>query len=424
MYRYELYNVDDIDKLKQELHAYKQTVRMTTEGKFFEDYLKTKDDFNDLKMKIFQLEGDMKTMEKNYQEEISDYELEMQNLMIQLTSIAESVQQLKQETQLMKHQFEQLPFVDLSEKINQLLSTQHTNAKEQKIELERIKGELLQVREWVKPKVDTAKNNLTVKKSEYRQLQGILQSPTNVEQSFNQKKNNQINKHYYSHTKTNTKKSYYTHPTERTESDTISNNKAKKVFRHPKYELNKNIITRTAAPKNKPKQVHVEENIPTDNTISTYENHTPAENNSMPIESNRMPSDNNSMINDNNSVHNDNNSMIHDGNNISNHNNSMFQDSNSIHNDNNSMFQDSNSIHNHNNSMFQDSNSIHNDNNSMIHDNNVEEEKIASSDVELEKSLENNSQFIKNQTDATESNSGHTEEQNKKSSFLSLFKRG
>lgn len=285
MYRYELYNVDDIDQLKKELDAYKQTVKTMTEGNLFEDYFKTKDDFYDLKMKIFELEGDMKAMENNYREEISNHQMEEQHLANQLTSITGFLQQLRQDAQLIKQQFEQLPFVEISEKINQLISNQNTNAMEQKIELEHLKEEISQIKELLKPKEDnTAKNNRSAKRSDYKQLQGILQFPNNVEQPLNKKKNNQVNKQHYSHTKSNNEKSYYTHANSQ-ESETISMSKAKKTYRNAQYELNKNIITRTVTPKNK-SQEQKEESLDTDSTLPTTEDTTPVVNNNLTIENN------------------------------------------------------------------------------------------------------------------------------------------
>lgn len=343
MYRYELYNVDDIDRLKKELDSYKQTVRTVTEGKLIKDYLKTKDDFYDLKMEIFKLKGEMKAMENNYQEKIYNHQMEEQYLTKQLTSITSSLQQLNQKVQMIKNQFEQLPFNDLSEKINQLINTQNTKSEEQKKELENVIEEISQIKRLMKTKEEdtTAKNSRSVKRSEYKQLQSILQFPNNVEQSLNKKKNNQVNRQKYSFTKPNNENSYCVHHYDSQDSETISMSKAKKTFRNAQYEINKNIITRTATPNNKSQDESKMESLDTDNTLISYEDHTPTENDSSSFE------------------------------------------------------------------------------------NNVEEEKAPN--LEIEETLENNTESIDNQLDATNSNSEHLEESNKKpdfTSFLSLFKRG
>ncbi|GAB2543496.1 hypothetical protein [Gracilibacillus alcaliphilus] len=246
MYRYELYSIEDIENLKKELNTYKQTIKTITDGNLLEDYLKTKDDFYHLKIRLLELEGDMKAMENNYQEEISNHQMEERHLASQFSAITASLQQLKQDGQLIKNKLEQLPWVELSEKINQLISDQQITAMEQKKELESLKGEIAQITEWMRMKEERAQNNLSPKRSEYKQLQGMLQPSNHVEQSLN-KKNNQVNRQHYSRTKITNEKSYYTDP----QQEQKLQNREKGKIRNAPYDLNRNIIIRKETPKSK-----------------------------------------------------------------------------------------------------------------------------------------------------------------------------
>ncbi|MEF2291292.1 hypothetical protein [Virgibacillus dokdonensis] len=277
MHRYELYNVNDIDKLKKELNAYKETMRTVTEGKLVEDYLKTKDDFYDLKMKIFKLKGEMKAMENKFQEEFLKYQMEEEHLANQQVSILNTLERLDQQTEIIKHQLEQVSFAELFKKIDQLLKTHNEKSEEQIKELESLKEEILQIKEIMKTEESTtSKNKRSTHKSEYRQLQSLLQYPNQVEQqSISKKKNNQVNRQHYSRTKSNHGNSYNPHHYDTKISGTISMNKAKKTFLNSQYELNKNIVTRTATPKSKTQVENKEEKLDTDNTTPTYENANP-----------------------------------------------------------------------------------------------------------------------------------------------------
>ncbi|AUJ23772.1 hypothetical protein [Virgibacillus dokdonensis] len=276
MHRYELYNVNDIDKLKKELNAYKETMRTVTEGKLVEDYLKTKDDFYDLKMKIFKLKGEMKAMENKFQEEFLKYQMEEEHLANQQVSILNTLERLDQQTEIIKHQLEQVSFAELFKKIDQLLKTHNEKSEEQIKELESLKEEILQIKEIMKTEESTtSKNKRSTHKSEYRQLQSLLQYPNQVEQqSISKKKNNQVNRQHYSRTKSNHGNSYNPHHYDTKNSGTISMNKAKKTFLNSQYELNKNIVTRTATPKSKTQVKNKEDEQDTDNSTShKLENH-------------------------------------------------------------------------------------------------------------------------------------------------------
>lgn len=298
MYRYELYNVEDIEKLKQEIDAYKQTMEFITEGKLIEDYLQTKNDFYTLKMEIFKLKGELNKMENKLQEEYLQQQLEEQRLANQQASILNTLEGLDQRSEIIKLQLEQLPLTELFEKIDKFLQAQNEKSDAQKKELESLKEEMIQIKELMKTQDSTtSKNNRSTHKSEYRQLHNLLQYPNQVEQqSVSKKKNNQVSRQHHSLAKSNRDKTYYSQYSDTKDSGTISMNKAKKTFLHSQYKLNKNIVTRTATPKSKSQVKNKEDEQDTDNSTShELENHvanpTPPPQDAIDNNANNQPHD-------------------------------------------------------------------------------------------------------------------------------------
>ncbi|SHH11576.1 hypothetical protein [Virgibacillus chiguensis] len=279
MYRYELYNVEEIEKLKKELNAYKKTMGIVTERKLLEDYLRTKEDFYNLKMEIFKLKGEMEAMENNFQEEYLKQQLEEQRLVNQQASILNTLEGLDQRSEMIKLQLEQLPLTELFEKIDQFLKVQNEKSEEQRKELESLKEEMIQIKELMKkPGSATSKNKRSTHKSEYKQLHSLLQYPNQVEQqSVSKKKNNQVSRQHHSLAKSNQEKPYYAQQYDTKDSGTISMNTAKKTFLNSQYELNKNIIIRTATPKSKSQVKNKEESQDTDHKLENNIDNYPQE---------------------------------------------------------------------------------------------------------------------------------------------------
>ncbi|WP_121638999.1 hypothetical protein [Virgibacillus sp. Bac330] len=327
MYRYELYNVEEIEKLKKEIDAYKQTMGFVTEGKLMEDYLQTKKEFYNLKMEIFKLKGEMDTMENKLQEEYLQQQLEEQRLANQQASILNTLEGLDQRSEIIKLQLEQLPLTELFEKIDQFLKVQNEKSEAQKKELESLKEEMIQIKELMKTQDSTtSKNKRSIHKSEYKQLHSLLQYPNQVEQqSVTKKKNNQVSRQHHSLAKSNRDKTYYSQHYDTKDSETISMNKAKKTFLHSQYKLNKNIVTRTATPKSKSQVKNKEDEQDTDNSTShELENHvanpTPPPQDAMDNNANNQPHDAIS-----------NNEANHDQNAVSHHSQNTVIDNNTAH---------------------------------------------------------------------------------------------
>lgn len=238
MYRYELYNVDEINLIKKELDIHRQTLRAITKGDLLENYVKYKDDVYDLKIKLFELKGEMKAMENEYYEKTLNNEIEVGNLYTQVEEINNSVNHMKQEINNLTYMLTQVMHTELLEKMEGILNKQDTNLIELKKGVEDIKQEMINL------KGDSqSKNKRNVKHaSEYKRLQQMLQSP-NIEQTASQM--NLLRQHSYP----STTKRETIQPGIHSNNETISMNKRKKTVRHSQYDLNKNTITKSITPK-------------------------------------------------------------------------------------------------------------------------------------------------------------------------------
>lgn len=260
MYRYQLYNIQEVDELKQKLNYYKTMLESLKVGDIIEDYLQLNRAFNELKAKYSNLEGEMKMMEEYHQREIADYEKKESNFANQVEMLNNMVNELTKDVNRMVYKLEQIQFGELVEKVNNLLISQDQTLLEEKNEIEKLKEEISQLKKHMKSK-ETSQQPPAPRKSEYRRLQNMLQSSKHVEQSPNQKKNNiAINQRPMDPTtRGNTMRTSHLPPNfkpsvppnvPQNQSNTINaSNDRRKTFRHAQFDLNKNIITRVSTPK-------------------------------------------------------------------------------------------------------------------------------------------------------------------------------
>ncbi|GFZ77863.1 hypothetical protein GCM10010978_19310 [Compostibacillus humi] len=233
MYQYRLYRTEEIQKLKDDLDLYKQTLKSLKSDHVFQ----IQRELFDLKMSILNIKGEMKMMEDKYLEKISGYEKQADNMSAQLEIIHESLNELKQEVQLIKGNVEQIGFSDLVEKMNMMINKTDESMTKIKNEIASIEGE----RNIRKDSSSSNSNNMPVppKQSEFRRLQNLIQSYT-VNQSS-------VQNNLTPNSKTTMKKSLVQSPKNiKSYTDlggNISVKNGRKLFRDPQYELNKNIIT-------------------------------------------------------------------------------------------------------------------------------------------------------------------------------------
>ncbi|WP_430788248.1 hypothetical protein VBD025_00450 [Virgibacillus flavescens] len=300
MSRYKLYYADDIEELKLTLEVYKHTLETIKKDEVVEDILKMKRAFYDLNLKLSKLKGEMKIMEENHHEKITEYEHEKQNLSVRIKTVNNSLSQLKQDVNKIMDMVEQMRSTELHEKMNHVISKQDASLIEEKSEIDKLKEEILFLKEHIQPNTstnyettghpslptipiqDAVRQPTPPRQSEYRRLQNMIQSSGQIEQATSKKKSNMINRPNPSKSNSSKQRS---HPVDFS-GDVQLNvpmSKGKKSFRHADYDLNKNIITST----NKESKKKVENTNEQTPSLTADEVNPPIPTDEHPVEENQ-----------------------------------------------------------------------------------------------------------------------------------------
>lgn len=256
MEQFKLYNAQEIEELNQRLNFYKYTLESLEIGDMIDDYVKTKNDFHLLKLKFTEFEGEVRIMEDNFQHKINEYEHQEKELSAKINSMNDSVIQLKQDINKIMEKVNQVHFTELLENINHVILKQDNMLVEGKNDINRLRGEILQLKEHMQSNTQKHHtNNIqhSPRQSEYRQLQNMLESSRYIEQAPNQKKND-VTK--FRNFMQSTTRDQIVHPIDShndVQKPTLKS-KGRKTYRHNPYELNKNIITKTTASNNQEKK--------------------------------------------------------------------------------------------------------------------------------------------------------------------------
>ncbi|MGE7928649.1 hypothetical protein [Lysinibacillus xylanilyticus] len=92
-----LYSTQDIEKLKQKIEAYKDTLTSLKTGTSIEDYLFMKMDFDGIKTQMALLEGLTETIEDKPNSQIGVYEEQIKLLSAQIESLNQTIEEMNQE---------------------------------------------------------------------------------------------------------------------------------------------------------------------------------------------------------------------------------------------------------------------------------------------------------------------------------------
>ncbi|NBJ71653.1 MULTISPECIES: hypothetical protein, partial [Clostridia] len=245
MYRYELFNVDEINQLKNELELHRRTLHAITNEGLLQNYIKAKDDNYDLKVQLFQLKGEIKAMENEYYEKELDTEMELTSLNSQIEETNDSVDQMKQELAKITYTMEQLMEAmqsEVVEKVNTMLNSQHINALELKQEFETMKQAFLKLKEESQAR---SKNNVA-NRSEFRRMQNMLQS-SNIQQPAASNRIRQPSSPSFTRREAHHQGGY----SSQANTETISFSKGNKQFRQSIHDQTRNVGKNTITPKKK-----------------------------------------------------------------------------------------------------------------------------------------------------------------------------
>ncbi|MFF2175778.1 hypothetical protein ACFVT8_04850 [Lysinibacillus sp. NPDC058147] len=92
-----LYSTQDIEKLKQKLDGYKNTLTSLKMETSIDDYLFMKKDFDGIKTQVTLLEGLTETIDDQQNSQIKGYEEQIQLLAIQIESLNQMIEKMNQE---------------------------------------------------------------------------------------------------------------------------------------------------------------------------------------------------------------------------------------------------------------------------------------------------------------------------------------
>ncbi|MFJ7664900.1 hypothetical protein ACIQXW_21300 [Lysinibacillus sp. NPDC097162] len=92
-----LYSTQDIEKLKEKIDSYKETLTTLKMGTSIEDYLFMKNEFEDLKKQIVHLEGLTETIDGKHSMQIKEYEEQVKQLSIHIESLNQAIEEMNQE---------------------------------------------------------------------------------------------------------------------------------------------------------------------------------------------------------------------------------------------------------------------------------------------------------------------------------------
>ncbi len=113
-----LYTAHDIEKLKQKVATYKDTLTSLKTGNSIDGYLFIKNEFNGFKSKILHLEGLAEILDEKQSVQIGEYEQQVKQFSVQINSLNQTVDELNQDISLIRNKIKNETSNDFIEHIN------------------------------------------------------------------------------------------------------------------------------------------------------------------------------------------------------------------------------------------------------------------------------------------------------------------
>jgi hypothetical protein len=113
-----LYSTHDIEKLKQKIATYKDTLNTLKTGSSIDGYLFIKNEFNDFKTQISHLEGLTEIMDEKQSRQIEEYEQQVEKFEVQINTLNQTIEELNQDISLIMNKLSNGDSSDLLEEIN------------------------------------------------------------------------------------------------------------------------------------------------------------------------------------------------------------------------------------------------------------------------------------------------------------------
>ncbi|MBZ5751986.1 hypothetical protein [Metabacillus rhizolycopersici] len=185
-----LTSTEKIDRLKQKLATYKQTLETIKAGDVVEDYLLMKNEDKAIKKQVFTLEGEVKKMKETRDFQIDEYEKRAEIISVQVESVKESLGQLEDDVKLLINTVNNLNFPDLLLKLENLINAHNQSSKTEELtEISKLKKEIEQLKNQIHHREEVVEDEpkVTVSKlqpSGYKQLMNMIQTAKTIDSSI------------------------------------------------------------------------------------------------------------------------------------------------------------------------------------------------------------------------------------------------
>jgi len=169
-----LYSAEDIEKLKQKIATYKDTLTTLKIGNPVDDYLALKIEANGFKTKVSKLEGVMELMNEKQSLQLEEYEQQIKSFSVQMDSLNQTIEELNQDFSLVKNKLIKDDSKDLIEKVISPVDVPRSISIANNIEGKEVVH------------IEETTSNTSMRKSNrppsYRQLQNLVGNANNIQE--------------------------------------------------------------------------------------------------------------------------------------------------------------------------------------------------------------------------------------------------
>lgn len=185
-----LTNSEKIERLKQKLTTYKQTLETIKAGDVVDDYLLMKNEDKSMKKQVFTLEDEVKKIKETQDIQLTGYEKRTEIISIQVELMKESLVKLEDDVKSLLKIVNNLNFPALLEKIENVINTHNQSSKaKESTEFSKLKEEIEQLKNHTKhheEMIESDKKRAVSKlqPSGYTQLMNMLQAAKTIDSSL------------------------------------------------------------------------------------------------------------------------------------------------------------------------------------------------------------------------------------------------
>ncbi|WP_186673269.1 hypothetical protein [Sporosarcina sp. BP05] len=173
-----LYSAQDIEKLKQKIATYKDTLTTLKTGNSVDDYLAMKIEANGFKTKVSKLEGVMELMNEKQSVQLEEYEQQIRSLSVQMDSLNQTIEGLNQD---LSHVKNKLITSDNEEHIENIIAPYNAQYPANIAYATQEKEE-----DFIEETAPISSMRKSNRPPSYRQLQNLIGNATNIEEDSNE----------------------------------------------------------------------------------------------------------------------------------------------------------------------------------------------------------------------------------------------